>query len=134
MADIDSVIEILEEHEQKFRRSFSLIPSENVLSNAARLSFLSDGFSRYFFDEGKMSGQWAFQGGSIVGRIETEILIPLLQRLGQARFVDVHANSGLSGMMLTLMAFGQAGSSMISIPPAFGGHMDTKFIGTRLGM
>jgi glycine hydroxymethyltransferase len=134
MAAIDSVIEILGEHEAKFRRSFSLIPSENTLSPLARLAFLSDGFSRYFFDEREMSGQWSFQGGSIVGRIQTEILVPLLQRLGQAHYVDVHANSGLSGMMLILMTFARSGSSMISIPQRFGGHPDTRFIGARLGV
>jgi glycine hydroxymethyltransferase len=134
MASTNSIIEILSEHERKFRRSFSLIPSENILSPFARLSFLSDSFSRYFFDEKEASGQWSFQGGSIVGRIQNEVLIPLLQRFGQARYVDVHANSGLGGMILVLMAYGRAGSSMLSIPPRFGGHQDTRFIGTRLGM
>lgn len=135
MSDISKLFSILAEHEHKFHRSFSLIPSENTISPVARLAFLSDGFSRYFFDEKEVFGRWSFQGGSIVGQIQQSILMPLLRRSGKAKYVDVHANSGLTGMTLALHAFGgRAGGSIISVAAQNGGHPDTRYVAERLGL
>ena len=134
MSQIDRLFDILVEHEGKFNRSFSFIPSENILSPLARLAFLSDGFSRYFFDEKQMSGRWSFEGGSIIGRIQREILVPLFRRVGRAEHVNLHPVSGLTGMTLALAAFGGApGSRVISIPVANGGHPDTRYVSEKLG-
>ena len=134
MSQIDRVFDILVEHEEKFNRSFSLIPSENILSPLARLAFLSDGFSRYFFDENEVFGRWSFEGGSLVGRVQQEILVPLFRRIGKARHVNLHPISGLSGMTLALAAFGgDAGSKVVSIPATHGGHPDTRYVSEKLG-
>ncbi|WP_203781532.1 hypothetical protein [Paractinoplanes rishiriensis] len=124
----------LVDHETKFRNSISLIPSENTLSPLARLAYLSDGYSRYFFDEHEVFGRWSFQGGSIVGRVQQEVLIPLLQRVGQARYVDVRNVSGLTAMTTALAAFGgEPGDAVLSVPVANGGHPDTAYVARKFG-
>ncbi len=134
MSQINRLFEILVEHEQKFNRSFSFIPSENILSPLARLAFLSDGFSRYFFDEREVFGRWSFEGGSIIGRVQQEILVPLFRRIGKAKHVNLHPVSGLTGMTLALAAFGGgAGSTVVSVPTSHGGHPDTRYVSEKLG-
>ena len=134
MDSIDRLFDYLCQHEMKFARSFSLIPSENMLSPTARLAFMSDGYSRYFFDEKEVFGRWSFQGGSIIGDIQRQILFPTLQRLGKAKFVDVHSISGLSGMTLALAAFGGVpGNKVMSVPVEMGGHPDTQYVAQKLG-
>ena len=134
MSQIDRLFDILVEHEDKFNRSFSFIPSENILSPLARLAFLSDGFSRYFFDEKEVFGRWSFEGGSLVGRVQQEILVPLFRRIGKAKHVNLHPISGLSGMTLALAAFGGgAGSKVVSVPTSHGGHPDTRYVSEKLG-
>ena len=131
---VDRLFDVLVEHEEKFNRSFSFIPSENILSPLARLAFLSDGFSRYFFDEKELCGRWSFEGGSIIGRIQQEILVPLFRQVGRARHVNLHPVSGLTGMTLALAAFGGGrGSRVISVPVPNGGHPDTRFVSEKFG-
>lgn len=125
---------VLADHERMARRSFSLIPSENALSPLARAAFLSDAFSRYFFNEHEVFGRWSFQGGSIAGRVQTEIVAPLARKLGGAAFVNLHPISGLTAMTLVQMAFGgDPGSVMISIDVEHGGHPDTAYVAAKLG-
>jgi glycine hydroxymethyltransferase len=131
---LNHLIGLLVEHEEKLNRSFSLIPSENALSPLARAAFFSDAFSRYFFNEREVFGRWSFQGGSIAGRIQTEVVVPLLRRLGRAEFVNVHPVSGLTGMTLALAAFGgEPGSTVLSVPVDRGGHPDTGYVAAKLG-
>ena len=134
MSQIDRLFDILVEHEEKFNRSFSFIPSENILSPLARLAFLSDSFSRYFFDEREVFGRWSFEGGSLVGRVQQEILVPLFQLIGRAKHVNLHPVSGLTGMTLALAAFGGGtGSTMVSVPTSHGGHPDTRYVSEKFG-
>ncbi|MEV4412408.1 hypothetical protein [Catellatospora sp. NPDC049609] len=135
MTSIDLLFEHLAEHDAKFRRSVSLIPSENAISPLSRLAFLSDAYSRYFFDEHEAFGRWSFQGGSIAGRIQQEVLVPTMQRLGKASFVDVRCVSGLTAMTTAIAAFGgAAGEVMLSVPVANGGHPDTAYVADRFGL
>jgi glycine hydroxymethyltransferase len=134
VSQVDRLFDILIEHEEKFNRSISLIPSENAISPAARIAFLSDAFARYFFDERKVFGRWSFEGGSIAGRIQTEIVTPLLCKIGNAEYVSVHAISGLTAMTTALAAFGgDAGNHIISVDPSNGGHADTGYVAQKLG-
>jgi glycine/serine hydroxymethyltransferase len=134
VSEVARLFDILRDHERKLGRSFSLIPSENQLSPLARLAFTSDAFSRNFFNEKEVFGRWSFQGGSIAGRIQTEILVPLSRQLGGAAHVNVHPVSGLSGMTLVLAAFGRPGATVLSVPVANGGHPDTAYVARKLGM
>ncbi|WP_131738038.1 hypothetical protein [Actinomadura roseirufa] len=132
--DIHDLFATLAEHEGKFNRSFSLVPSENLISPLTRAAFLSDSFSRYFFDEHEVFGRWNFQGGSIVGRIQKEIVTPLLRDLGRAAHVNLHAISGLSGMTLALAAYGgDPGNRVVTVAVANGGHPDTSYVAQKLG-
>lgn len=134
-AAVDQLFSYLRAHEAKYRSSVSLIPSENVLSPLARLAFLSDAYSRYFFDEYDVFGKWSFEGGSIAGQIQREILIPLLRDLGGAEFVDVRAVSGLTAMTTALAAFsGGPGTAVMSVPVSNGGHPDTAYVASKLGL
>jgi glycine/serine hydroxymethyltransferase len=79
-------------------------------------------------------GRWSFQGGSIAGRIQTEVVVPLLRRLGRAEYVNVHPVSGLTGMTLALAAFGgEPGGTVLSVPVERGGHPDTAYVAHKLG-
>ncbi|MCB2226733.1 MAG: hypothetical protein KQH53_08645 [Desulfarculaceae bacterium] len=135
MSKINLFARLLENHESYFNNGFSLIASENSLSPLARLVYISDAYSRYFFNENEVFGRWSFQGGSLIGPVQTDILLPLLLKYGQASHVNLHPVSGLSGMILAQMAFGGTpGSVMLSIPTAMGGHPDTAYVAKRLGM
>src|SRR5436853_1776389 len=104
MDGMNRLFELLSMHECKLKRSFSFIPSENMISPLSRLAYLSDSYSRYFFGEKEVFGQWSFQGGSIIGEIQTEILMPLFRKLARAEYIDVRSISGLTGMTLALAA------------------------------
>lgn len=134
MSQIEDLFGTLADHERQFNRSFSLIPSENLISPLSRAAFLSDSFSRYFFDEHEVFGRWSFEGGSIAGRIQQEIVVPLLRELGGAEYVNLHGVSGLTGMTVALAAFGgPPGSVVCSIGVANGGHPDTRYVAEKLG-
>jgi glycine/serine hydroxymethyltransferase len=132
--DISRVFGLLADHEAKLARSISLIPSENSLSPLARVPLVSDAYSRYFFDEHEAFGRWSFQGGSIIGAIQRDVLVPLLRRIGRAEHVDVRSVSGLTGMTLALSALGgDPGNTVLSVPVALGGHPDTQYVAAKLG-
>jgi glycine hydroxymethyltransferase len=130
---IVQLFERLGAHEAKFHSSFSFIPSENLLSPVARLAFLSDAYSRYYFGEKEVFGHWTFEGGSIAGEVQRDILQPALLRLGQAEFVDMRPVSGLTAMTVALAAFGDPGTRVLTMPLAYGGHPDTSYVAARLG-
>lgn len=133
MSQISNLFDILTAHETKFARSFSFIPSENTVSPLSRMAYFSDAISRYYFNEHDVFGQWSFQGGSIAGRIQNDILMPLLMRIAGASFADVRAISGLTAMTVALSAFARRGEKVLSVPVAFGGHPDTQYVARKLG-
>lgn len=135
MDEMDRLFGFLTKHEIKLKRSFSFIPSENMISPLSRLAYLSDGYSRYFFDEKEVFGRWNFQGGSIIGDIQREILMPLFRKIAKAQYIDVRPISGLTGMTLALAAFGGSpGSHVFSVPVHAGGHPDTQYVAQKLGL
>lgn len=135
MTKVDRIFDILRTHDARMQRSINLIPSENVLSPVARLPFLSDAYSRYFFDEREVFGNWSFQGGSIIGEIQREVLLPLARRVCGAAHVDVRSVSGLNAMTVALGAFGgPPGSRVVTVPSTAGGHPATSYVAARLGL
>jgi len=131
---LNKTFSILAEHELRYRSCFNLVPSENIISPMSRQAFLSDSFNRYFFDEKDVFEVWTFQGGSIVGRIQKEVLFEILRKVGRAKYVDVRSISGLTGMTLALAAFGgEPGQVVYSVPPSLGGHPDTGYVGKKFG-
>src|SRR6185312_534846 len=121
-------------HEQTMRTVFSLVPSENVLSPLAKALLTSDAYSRYYFEDDRLWGQWAFQGGRQIGDIQERIVIPALERLTKAQFLNVRGISGLNNMILTLAAYCKVGDTVIIVPPELGGHASTVHVAERLGL
>jgi glycine hydroxymethyltransferase len=121
-------------HEAKMSDSFSLVPSENTLSPVAKLLLLSDAYSRYFFDDDRLSGNWAFHGGKYIGEIQNEIVMPSLKRLTKANHVNVKPVSGLSNMIVSFSAYCPVGSKVLTVPHELGGHASTQTVAERLGL
>ena len=133
-APLKRFTDLVDGHEAKMSRSFSLIPSENTLSPLAKLFLLSDAYSRYFFDDDLLWGNWAFHGGKYIGQIQNEIVIPSLKRLTKAGHVNVKPVSGLSNMIVSLSAYCPVGSKVLIVPHELGGHLSTKTVAERLGL
>ncbi|WP_147113015.1 hypothetical protein [Tateyamaria sp. syn59] len=126
------VSDVLFGHEQSMAKRISLVPSENTLSAAARLAYLSDGYSRYYFNAEEVGGQWGFEAGEALGSVQDSILIPALKRVGGANYVNVAAVSGLTCMTAVFAAFGGApGATVFSVPLRAGGHPDTRYVGHK---
>jgi glycine/serine hydroxymethyltransferase len=132
--ELRQLLSIWEEHEEKMSKSFSLVPSENALSPLARCAFLADFQSRYFFDDIRLWGNWAFHGGKIIGAVQTDILIPTLQRLTQANHVNVKPISGLNCMTLVLASYCRPGDDILCVPGKMGGHASTCNVARILGL
>ncbi len=132
--NLTDITALLISHERKFDGSFALVPSENQLSPLARLAYESDAYARYFFNENEVFGRWNFEGGSIAGLIQTDLLVPALCRIGGAKHANVHGISGLTAMLIAMTALTEeAGATVLSVPVEFGGHPDTGYVGRKLG-
>lgn len=130
---IKKIFELLAVSEERFENSIYFIPSENALSPLARLPFLLDTYSRYFFNFERQSAKWAFNGGRESGEIQEDILIPLLNELCKSRFANVQPISGLNCMTAALAALTEPGDAIFSFAPEMGGHGSTKFVATKMG-
>jgi glycine hydroxymethyltransferase len=134
MKSVKELINLLLIHEKKFNNSFFMIPSENSISPLAKKAFLHDGYSRYFFDNMNQWGTWAFPGGNIIGKIETDILIPLLKEMTMAKYVNVKPISGLNCMELTLLSYCKRGDSICFMSYELGGHPSGAKIAKNMGL
>ena len=134
MNQINSLINLLLLNEKKFNNSFYMIPSENPISPLAKRVFLYDAYTRYYFDNINQWGTWAFPGGNIIGKIEEEILIPLLQEMTEAKYINVKPISGLNCMLIVLFSYCQNGDCVCLIPFELGGHPSTAEIAKTMGL
>lgn len=132
--DLDRVLSLLACEDSSARRSLNLTPSENVLSPLARLPFVLDGYSRYYFDHLRMFGAWSFFGALEHGQIEDQVLLPLLRNLAAAEYITVQPISGLNGMTVAMSALANPGDTVLTMPLAAGGHMSTARVAGRLGL
>ncbi|WP_404955605.1 hypothetical protein [Streptomyces sp. 147326] len=128
------LVRALGDHQTRARRSLNLTPSENTMSPLARLPLALDVYSRYFFDHMRLFGSWSFYGGLEPGRIELEVLAPLLREAAQASYVDIRPISGLNCMTVAMAALCPPGGTMYTVPVAGGGHMSTVAVAARLGI
>lgn len=134
MNQINELINLLFSHEEKLNDSFSMVPSENPISPLARRVFLYDAYTRYYFDNISIWGKWAFPGGNILGRIESEILIPLLNEMTTAKYVNVKPISGLNCMLITLLSYCNPGDYIYLMPSELGGHPSSAEISKNFGL
>ncbi|MFD9043274.1 hypothetical protein ACIOK4_06915 [Streptomyces bottropensis] len=131
---LDDVVRLLAEHEEEAARTLNLVPSENVMTGLAKLPMLLDPYHRYFFNESDDPGRWHFRGAQRLRALETEVTVPLLERLGRATYVSVKPLSGLNAMTLALATLGgEPGSTVVTIAPENGGHYATPSVARRLG-
>lgn len=93
-----------------------------------------DGYSRYFVDHMELFGEWSFFGGVEAGRIETDLLKPMLSDMAGADHVDVRPISGLNCMTVAMGGLCPAGGTMYTVPVESGGHMSTTTVAERLGI
>ncbi|QMU65929.1 MAG: hypothetical protein GKR88_17700 [Flavobacteriaceae bacterium] len=128
----ENVLHYLSDHEKHARASISFVPSENTMSPISRLPFILDNYSRYHFDYKPMSQ--AFRGDRGIDKIKEEILIPLLQELTKAEFINLKGISGMNCLTVVLAALTDIGDTVISIPANMGGHPSTPMIAKRLGI
>src|SRR4051812_27361823 len=85
---LEQLLSSLHDNQMRSRTSLNLVPSENVLSPLARLPFVLDGYSRYFFDHMNKFGKWMFFGGIELGDIELDIVLPELRNMTGAPHVN----------------------------------------------
>lgn len=130
---IEQILAALFHHDSHVGAGLNFTPSENRLSPLARLPLISDLYGRYFLDDLRLFGQWAFYGGKDVGFIETNILHPCLQRMTGARHINTRPISGINCMTLALAALTQPGDAVFAIPLESGGHASTQVIIESLG-
>jgi glycine/serine hydroxymethyltransferase len=134
MNDVKEILTILEKHENKFNESFNFVPSENILSSLAKIPLRLDVYSRYFFNDMSTWGNWAFHGGKFIGEIEEKYLIPNLQSVTNAKYINFKAISGLNCMTLVISSYCDISDTIFILPPSLGGHASTEFITKRLGL
>jgi hypothetical protein len=92
---LDDVVRLLAEHEEEAARTLNLVPSENVMTGLAKLPMLLDPYHRYFFNESDDPGRWHFRGAQRLRALETEVTVPLLERLGRAHRTSTPTQSAI---------------------------------------
>jgi glycine hydroxymethyltransferase len=131
---VPRLLQTLGEHQLRASRSLNFIPSENVLSPLARLPFVLDVYSRYYFEHFRLFGAWMFYGAIEPGAVENDVLIPLLREMSGASYINVRPISGMNCLTVMMAALCEPGDIMYTVPVDFGGHMSTPIIGRRLGI
>lgn len=134
MSKIIEIIKKLEDVEINSQKQISMIASENIISPLARIPFILDSQARYFLDDLRLFGEWVFPNGEALGRIEQEILVPLLRKKTNSTFVNVKPISGINCMTIALAALTKAEDTIYTVPVEFGGHASTSIIAERLGI
>lgn len=130
---IEKVLSLLKRHEERVAESINFTPSENRLSPLARLPLVGDMNARYFLDDLRLFGAWAFNGGKDAGEIEIAILRPLLKALARAEYVNTRPISGLNCMTTALVATTRPGDLVLALHPDHGGHASTREVAENLG-
>ncbi|MFI2415099.1 hypothetical protein [Streptomyces sp. NPDC018947] len=129
-------LDVLRTHQERARRTLSLIPAENVMTPIARLPFVADLAARYMFDErpDPADGDWRFPAGKEAAWLETGLTVPLLRRLTGAAAVNVRPLSGLHAMQMVIAALGgPPGSTIACLAPAQGRHYATADVARQMG-
>lgn len=129
-------LDVLRVHEERARRTLSLIPAENSMAPITRLPLIADLYGRYMFDEASdpADGDWRFPAAREAAWLETGLAVPLLARLTGAAGVNVRPLSGLHAMQMVVAAFGGSpGSTIACLAPAQGGHYATADVARQMG-
>lgn len=125
------VLSLVTRYHRASARRLHLVPSENAMSLAARLPFLTDAVHRYCFaSEGE---NWAWPGNADLSAIE-RCAVAGLRELFRARHVNIKPISGINCMAVAVSALAESGGTVFSIGEPDGGHGSTRFLTGRLGL
>lgn len=124
------IIDLVGRYHHESTRRLHLIPSENTLSVAARLPFVSDLMQRYSFPGD--GPNWAWPGNNDLAVIERAAVDGMRTLLG-AEYINLKPVSGLNAMTVAMSALSQPGGTVLSVAEADGGHGSTRFIALQLG-
>ncbi|MFD0267732.1 hypothetical protein ACFVGY_14220 [Streptomyces sp. NPDC127106] len=125
-AELTALIGEIEKEQRVNEAVVNLVPSENRVSPLASTPLRTDFYNRYFFNDALDPEFWQFRGGEGVGRLEAELALPALRRLGRAEYVNVRPVSGMSAMLVVLLGLGgDAGDGVVCVDAATGGHYAT---------
>jgi glycine hydroxymethyltransferase len=114
-----SVLRLLREHHEWFKRCIPLIASENVPSPAVREAIVSDLANRYA--EG-WPGERVYAGCLYIDKIEL-LCLDLARKVFRAEFADVRPVSGVVANLAVYAAFTQPNDTMIALAIPNGGHI-----------
>ncbi|MBI4258483.1 MAG: hypothetical protein HY619_05975 [Thaumarchaeota archaeon] len=113
---VDKLTETVRRHEEWRRlECINLIPSENLMSGAARLLLASDFGHRY------SAPDHFYMGSRFTDEIK-EFAEDLARKVFRCRYVDVSPLSGHVCNIATLLLFAKRGDRMISVSPNDGGY------------
>jgi len=116
--------EILEKHEEYRNRTINLIPSENLMSHAARRAMSSDMGHRYFFKESYKTSSgvsYEYHGTKYIEKMY-DLCIELAKKLFKADYAEVFPISGHMSNLSILTAFAQPADSIMVTDPENGGY------------
>jgi len=127
----DEVFQLLQKHQDWFRRSIPLIASENIPSPAVQEALMSDFGNRYA--EG-WPGERVYAGCTYIDQVEL-LCTELAKKLFKAEFVDVRPISGVVANLVLYTAFTEPGDFMLALSIPSGGHisMGKKTLGGTAG-
>ncbi|ETA00771.1 glycine/serine hydroxymethyltransferase [Frankia sp. CcI6] len=129
--NVAEVLSLVTRYHQASARRLHLVPSENAMSLAARLPFLTDVIHRYCFTaDGE---NWAWPGNNDLAAIEQAAAEGLRELFG-ADYVNLKPISGINSMAVAVSALADHGGTVFSIGEADGGHGSTRFLAQRLGL
>jgi len=126
----EAIIDVVCRYHRDSTRRLHLVPSENTLSAAARLPFVSDLFSRYSFPAEGVNSAWP--GNEDIALLERAAQGGLRSLLG-AKHVNLKPVSGINAMTVAVSSLSQPGGTVLSLNEADGGHGSTRFITRQLG-
>ncbi|EOU2547303.1 hypothetical protein ACWOQH_000609 [Vibrio parahaemolyticus] len=134
MDTLNSFLRLVEEGKSNINTGFSLVASENQLSEFAASFLNCEFYGRYSFDSDSTWGATSFPNGRSISAIRNEITHPILARLSKARYVNTKPISGISCLTVVISALCPEGSSVLVLPEKLGGHPSTKYIIRKLGL
>ena len=115
---------ILKKHEEYRKNAINLIPSENVMSPAARRAMSSDMGHRYFFKESYNTSSgisYEYHGSKYIEEVY-DMSKEFAKKLFRADYVEVFPISGHMSNLSILTAFTHPGDTIMVTDPENGGY------------
>lgn len=121
------VLDAVQRHSSYRRECIGLVPTENLLSPAARSVLASDLSHRYLFQ----NPQWRYVGGHHLAEVESAA-IELAREAFDVRHVNVRPLSGENCTNIVIHALLERGGSFYHLAMEDGGHFAADSVAARL--